>query len=283
MSMLCVTPAYADCDNFFSPKWWETASTIDVEANLSIGCRLSDRRNNNSGLDQFAMYANFKTFKRIFEKNIATPVMPWDLANSATYLIMRAANYENSEETLKVMEYLLQSGENINARDSSGRTAIMVAALHGNLPGVEFLLNNGADINNRDTNGSSLLYFPTYDDLILDKLIQAGADINSRDFSGSTPLHQISYSGTPKMVKLLIEAGADLNAKDKYGKTALHTAVECWVCNEGRISILVKAGIDIFAKNTDGKTAWETVEDDDRILTNSDYWVLNDMMYNLKN
>ena len=85
------------------------------------------------------------------------------------------------------------------------------------------------------------------------------------------------------MVKLLIEAGADLNAKDKYGKTALHTAVECRVCHEGRISILVKAGIDIFAKNTDGKTAWETVEDDDTILTNADYWVLNDMMYNLKN
>ena len=51
----------------------------------------------------------------------------------------------------------LEARLNINARDAAGRTALMLAVLHGRREAVEILLNAGADPNAADASGTTPL------------------------------------------------------------------------------------------------------------------------------
>lgn len=55
-------------------------------------------------------------------------------------------NYEGSEGVFgEIANLLIDNDVDVNAQDSSGRTALFVAAIRDNMALVEFLLKNGAD------------------------------------------------------------------------------------------------------------------------------------------
>lgn len=83
------------------------------------------------------------------------------------------------------------SGVDINARDSSGRTA-----LHNTIT-----LSDSA---------------PS----VAETLIRLGANVNARDNKGRTPLHANAAGYTwPQVNEQLINAGADPKPRDNYGLT----------------------------------------------------------------
>ena len=73
---------------------------------------------------------------------------------------------------------LLQAGEDINARDGHGQTALMLAAHHGHRALVELLIENGADLNLTAKYRLSALMLAVvagHTDIVR-RLVRAGAD-----------------------------------------------------------------------------------------------------------
>jgi ankyrin repeat protein len=92
---------------------------------------------------------------------------------------------------------LIEQGADIEARDQSGRTALMYAAGFANNPETVLLL--------------------------LDK----GADIEATDNEGRTPLILAALkSPSPVFVSQLLQYGADAHVTDNHGKKAIDYAKE---------------------------------------------------------
>nr|WP_305909813.1 ankyrin repeat domain-containing protein [Methylomarinum sp. Ch1-1]MDP4522750.1 ankyrin repeat domain-containing protein [Methylomarinum sp. Ch1-1] len=78
---------------------------------------------------------------------------------------------------------LLAQGIEVNAKTTSGRTALMGASFNGNVRAVKILLNYGADVNIADDLGSTALMDALVfgDQQIVSLLIATGADVNAVD------------------------------------------------------------------------------------------------------
>jgi hypothetical protein len=155
---------------------------------------------------------------------------------------------------------LVSQGAAVDARDSEGNTALMVAAANNDLEAVEALLRFHADTNKRNVKGKTALMLSTQHIAVLRALLDARSDVNLRDKRGESVLHYAyNYSealraivergvnpdiniadadrttilmktlwwNRPTLqgdVEFLLLHGADPNLKDKYGRTALDTA-----------------------------------------------------------
>jgi ankyrin repeat protein len=144
----------------------------------------------------------------------------------------------------------------VSAKDKMGMTPLHVAAKNDRKDVVEFLLENGADINAKDSNGEfspldlALSCYHYMD--VVELLVSKGADVNTRSKQGLTPLEEAAMRGQKDAAGLLITKGADVNARDSKGNTPL-----LWALLMGHVdfaSLLVDAGADVNAKNDQGST-----------------------------
>lgn len=122
--------------------------------------------------------------------------------------IMRAALSGQTDAVVT----LLNSGNDVNARDSDGRTPLMEAAFGGHLDTVETLLERGADVNAKDKDGWTALMEATSKGLagIVRTLLSARADVNTKNKEGQAALN-VAAKKHPEIVKLLKKA--------RYGRT----------------------------------------------------------------
>jgi len=136
---------------------------------------------------------------------------------------MRAARDGEREQR----HALVQQPVNVNAKDSSGWTALIYAAAKGDAAIVKALLDKGADVNARASTGYTPLQAAAqYGNAAAAKLlVEKGADINAKDERGMTALMLAATSGNADLVKYLISKGAEVNAVAKDGTTALTSAV----------------------------------------------------------
>jgi len=166
--------------------------------------------------------------------------------------LIEAASKGDSE----VVEALLDSGADINARDEQNQTALHQAANRGHTAVVKFLLERGADVNAKNLFGQTPLLAPVYRGSLdtVRALLSAGADVDARSgLTGQTPLLIVS-SGPTKVVEALLEEGADVNAKGKfYHETALMLAAISG--NKATVKSLLEKGADVKAASTNGRTA----------------------------
>ena len=107
----------------------------------------------------------------------------------------------------------LSYGGYINERDSFMRkyTALMVACREGDLKLAEFLIEKGADINARTPDGHTALMFASYNRYpdIVRLLIKRGAKINLKSTQGHTALSEVLESDKKIIIELLQNAGAE--------------------------------------------------------------------------
>lgn len=158
-----------------------------------------------------------------------------------------------------MVQYLLQNGANVDARDQPGNTALHVAVRKGYRRIATLLLDSGSDVNVRDYNGNA----PIHESLtandeyaITSMLLDRGADPNIKNGSGSTPLHlTVLLMSEVSGARLLIDRGAAVDPRDRTGNTPLLLAVEA--ADRDLAELFLAEGADIFARNNKALTPAE--------------------------
>jgi len=147
----------------------------------------------------------FKDFKKFYDGNVNQVDEDLDL----NLLGMALTNDEQPEEKMKIIEFLLRKGIDINYQDKGDRRN----ALH-------------------------LFYFcvlrPTieYENTITRLLIENGIDVNQVDKYNAIPMkyaitvNHLDTGENTEMYQALLAAGSDYNLKDKFGKSTLDYAKE---------------------------------------------------------
>lgn len=113
-----------------------------------------------------------------------------DVNNIYSNTLLRLGDSEDLDDITK----LLNSGANVNARNSNGETPLMLAIVEGHLDSVKLFFEHGAYVN------------------------------DSAD-DGTTPLMLAAYCGHVEILKFLIQEGAALDASLNGSDTALYFAI----------------------------------------------------------
>lgn len=133
------------------------------------------------------------------------------------------------EENLDFVKIFVESGININPT-KGGHTPLMCAAMSKTGKCLDYLLNSGADVNALDNSQSSPLilacsfYNPDLPQVV-ELLIGHGANVNHQDNSGWSALFTAVHNKKIESAKILLEYGADINAKAKTGESILKRAM----------------------------------------------------------
>ena len=128
------------------------------------------------------------------------------------------------EPSLKSAEVLIDWPKtNVNALNSKGESALMLAVLKDHQALAEKLIKKGADVNK--TGWTPLHYAATHGHLaLISLLLENNAYIDAESPNGTTPLMMAAMYGTPEAVKLLLQEGADPQLKNQQGLTAVQFA-----------------------------------------------------------
>ncbi len=123
---------------------------------------------------------------------------------------------------LETMRLLIEHGAKVGAAErNSGQNALM-RGMH-DVGVARLLLDQGLDVNARDHTGRTAL-MQCYITAIAALLIERGADVNARDAQGNTPLLTAINSSRPDYITLLLKHGANVNVVNSQGQTPLSLA-----------------------------------------------------------
>jgi len=182
----------------------------------------------------------------------------------------RVADAAMSGDTAAV-KTLLTNGEDVNAAQGDGMTALHWAARHGDAQLVSMLLAAGANVRATTRLGAytpiimaaELGHAPS-----IEALIAAGADPKSTTASGVTALMLADASGQADAVKALLAHGADVNAAEPTrGETALIFAIANRRADAVRVLIAAKADVNAATKTVSLKAAPPSPEEEQYLAT----------------
>ena len=148
---------------------------------------------------------------------------------------------------------LLAAGVDPNACNNHGSTALLAAALYGNVKAAELLLNAGADPNKRNQEGMTPLHAAALEGHIsvLTALFAAGANPNVQNNDGWTPLHigvvHASSEGNTSVITALLEMGAETELQNHRGRTPLYAASDLGVTEA--VALLLRVGANPGVKD----------------------------------
>jgi ankyrin repeat protein len=160
---------------------------------------------------------------------------------------------------------------------SDGNTPLHWAVSSNILSGVQFLIEAGANINAKNDRGQTPLFlakmrFEDYFDNseshkdawpIAKLLLSRGANIDTCDSEGLTPLLSATKNGDWEMVQLLLGENADASITDQSGQSAIHFVFEScrffsteWHEDGARavLKLLRLHGVDFNARDELGNT-----------------------------
>jgi ankyrin repeat protein len=124
----------------------------------------------------------------------------------------------------RVLAMLTELGADPEAHLGDGRTALMLAAAQGNLSSIRFLLDRGVPVDARDTQGETALMIAARTTTVtqaIRALVDGGADVNARRSDGMTALMLCARdTSSTRMLRVLLEVGADPTIRDADGNTA---------------------------------------------------------------
>ncbi|WP_199710861.1 ankyrin repeat domain-containing protein [Noviherbaspirillum cavernae] len=131
---------------------------------------------------------------------------------------------------------------------------LIQAAEQGDLPTVQGLLRAGRDIEARDRSGRTALLAATQHnhEAVAEALIKAGADVNAQDRQRDSAYLLAGARGYLGILRLTLAHGADLKSTNRYGGTALIPA-----CERGHVETvrtLIAAGVKVDHVNNLGWT-----------------------------
>jgi ankyrin repeat protein len=119
------------------------------------------------------------------------------------------------EQSPKVEKALLDRPDiDVNALNQAGESALMMAALKGNLPAAQRLLGRGAKVNQP---GWAALHYAAAgpEPKLVQLLLERGAEVDAPSPNGTTPLMMAAQYGSETSVDLLLQRGADPDRRNE--------------------------------------------------------------------
>ena len=138
-----------------------------------------------------------------------------DLADSDTSDMKNFLSVVKSVEdnVEAVVDYLIESGADINAQDKYGMTPLHHTAIRGNRKALQKLLNSPGIIKQpRDVQESTPLHLAaTYNQPVVAKILLSDGDADPRaiDSDLRTPLHEACLEGHTGVAKILLQSAKD--------------------------------------------------------------------------
>ena len=216
-----------------------------------------------------AAEGNLNSVKKYLAKGLDINAKGGSLKSSA---LLSATLYDQ----VKMTEFLIQNGADVNAKGDDGGTALHAAAFLGQYEIAKLLIQNGADVDARNNEGETVIN-GTMADWETTKFIAGMLQLKLDRESVETGRSQIvellrkngataEFSDPPdnnfwtmvgvgnlQAVKQHLAKGLDINAKNKDGVTALQIAT---LLGQYEIAeLLVQKGADVNTKANDGTTA----------------------------
>lgn len=151
---------------------------------------------------------------------------------------------------------LLDAGADINASDGSQDTALTLAAWRGFGALVDLLLDRGASLPADEQEKLQLLSYSLAKglDKLCDRLLAAGADLSGKDSLQGNALHAAADGGSSHILETLLEKKLDVNLRDRNGWTPLHRA-----CERGHAraaALLIERGSRLNERTLAGETPY---------------------------
>ncbi|XP_049835771.1 serine/threonine-protein phosphatase 6 regulatory ankyrin repeat subunit B-like [Schistocerca gregaria] len=190
-----------------------------------------------------ACHGHLEMVKFLVEE-VCIPLEECDRNGNTTLLCASLSMCPN----LEVLQYLVSSGADLQARNLMGETALHIASRSQSLETFKFLQQSGIPIDSQDLQGKTVLHHAAElgdAQMVKYLLDQKCLPVDCRDKYGQTPLmltaefprseqdpvrhgEWIDHTDyVNKALKLIVGAGADPTAKDVVGRTALHRALGC--------------------------------------------------------
>jgi ankyrin repeat protein len=159
----------------------------------------------------------------------------------------------------KVLSALVAADADLDAKDTSHRTALIWAAVNGKYEFVKFLLEGIGErrvvVDACNDKGRTALHFAAESNFesIVELLLKNHAHPRIASEGSWTALHNAAQKGHAGIVAKLLAAGASANAELSNGKTALH-----WAAQNGHkevVGLLLKQGdTRLFVKDSFERT-----------------------------
>lgn len=125
--------------------------------------------------------------------------------------------YAAQEKAFAVVRVLLESpATNVNVFNKARESALMYAALHGEIDLVKRLVARGAQVNH--TGWTPLHYAATTGQAeVIEFLLESNAYIDAASENGTTPLMLAARGNQTRAARLLVERGADPSLRNDAG------------------------------------------------------------------
>jgi uncharacterized protein len=155
---------------------------------------------------------------------------------------------------LEIAQLLLAHGANPNAATRVGGTALMAASRANHKRIVDLLLDHAADPSRRDKRGFTALIEAAREgsaEAVSSLLAKGkGCDVNAADVDERSALFWAGFKGHAEVVRQLLKVGAVPDLPDKDGNTAL-----IWACFRDHlevITLLLECGADVNCQTSSG-------------------------------
>ncbi|KAM9591731.1 LOW QUALITY PROTEIN: protein phosphatase 1 regulatory subunit 12C [Morphnus guianensis] len=192
------------------------------------------------------------------------------------------------DENMEVVQFLVESGADVNQADNEGWTPLHVAASCGYQHIAQYLLEHGADVAAVTSDGE--LPLEVAEDEGLEALLRAevvrrGVDVaaakraeeermlrdtrrwldageirDARHPTGASALHVAAAKGYIEVMRLLLQAGYDPDVRDKDGWTPLHAAAHWGV--EEACRLLAEHLCDMAPRNNVGQRPCDLADEE---------------------
>ncbi|MGX9891852.1 ankyrin repeat domain-containing protein [Wolbachia endosymbiont of Protocalliphora sialia] len=168
-----------------------------------------------------------------------------DAKDSTGYTALHKAVFSGRFDEVKL---LIDKGVRVDVQDKHELTPLFYAVINNDEKMIKFLVEIGnADVNLGKYNNPLGMAISRGRMELAEYLIDKGADINRQDNIGRTFLHKAAEGGNLAAVKFLVEKGARLDVLDEWNDTPLHLTANVEV-NKGHTEVvdyLIKNGADI--------------------------------------
>jgi ankyrin repeat protein len=153
-----------------------------------------------------------------------------------------------AEDDQKALALFFAADFNVNAQNSAGQTALMVACERGKAGLAKQLLDRKADPNVAGAGGVTALILAAQNDQpdVVKVLLQNRADPDKEDNNGWTALSTAAYHGSARCVQIL----ADRSKTDLSRALLFATLSE----HKDAIKILLDFGAEVDSRSGDGRT-----------------------------